>query len=700
MSIGPYRTSKRVRTIYSVIASSNRLDILRILNSKGPLSYSELKTLAGFKSKKESGKFAYHLRKLVKQMLVTLNRAERRYTVTNLGRLILNLTRQIEEQSVIESGKIYVRTSREMMEEFKPDKILQALVKEAGMPVDLAQKMTSEAEARLYKFQTSYLTAPLIREIVNALLIEHGYEEYRHKLTRIGLPIHDVTQMLNQHSRSTNGVDSLVTQTSKAVFSEYLLLNQLSRDVTDAHLSGDIHISNLGVWGLKPDTVFINLNSLPSQGIKVKGKLLNSIHIAQAKNFSESLSNIVLLTTELSKEINVEIAYNNFIDYIINFIDNKISGNIKENIIQMFKMISQVVADNNSPFVSLNLTTTKDTKKDEKQITKVEKIILDSYESYLQTVAIPKITLIIHIGENNDNAEKEELLKKIFTINKKGGYIAINGESKNNFSYSGINKSVIKNTAGGNIVLHSVAINLPRLAYESNKDNTYFRAKVNLILKTAISALSTRRSIIDNMIGKGLLPLLNINTGIISNQKIPLIINLTGLDEAIDNILGTKTTEKERGKLAGKILDTAMEEISNSSKKLGEEFGLSVITDGSGKRFTNIDIEKFGKGRVITKSNSNEYQQSIILDFNEQAKINELYSYIKKYRGGYSIYLDTTNMTMKDFLENYKIISKKIMFFKYCRKLKVCISCALKNTNNTEKCVNCNSTALQEYPVR
>ena len=61
----PYRTSKRVRTIYSVIASSNRLDILRILNAKGPLSYSELKTLAGFKSKKESGKFAYHLRKLV-----------------------------------------------------------------------------------------------------------------------------------------------------------------------------------------------------------------------------------------------------------------------------------------------------------------------------------------------------------------------------------------------------------------------------------------------------------------------------------------------------------------------------------------------------------------------------------------------------------------------------------------------------------
>ena len=63
--------------IFSVMASPNRIDILRILNNKGPLTYSELKSLAGFKSKKESGKFAYHLRKLLKQSLVGLNKSER-----------------------------------------------------------------------------------------------------------------------------------------------------------------------------------------------------------------------------------------------------------------------------------------------------------------------------------------------------------------------------------------------------------------------------------------------------------------------------------------------------------------------------------------------------------------------------------------------------------------------------------------------
>jgi len=159
-------TSKRVRMIFSVMASPNRIDILRILNSKGPLTYSELKSLAGFKSKKESGKFAYHLRKLLRQSLVALNKSERRYTITNLGKLVLSLARQIEERSIIESGKMYVRTSGESIEEFNSHKIIQSLVREGSLPLELAQKITEEVENRIYKYQTTYLTGAVIRDMV------------------------------------------------------------------------------------------------------------------------------------------------------------------------------------------------------------------------------------------------------------------------------------------------------------------------------------------------------------------------------------------------------------------------------------------------------------------------------------------------------------------------------------------------------
>src|SRR4026209_630626 len=204
--------SKRARMIFSVMASPNRIDILRILNSKGPLTYSELKALAGFKSKKESGKFAYHLRKLLRQSLVALNKGERRYTITNLGKLVLSLARQIEERSIIESGKMYVGTTRHSIEEFNSNRITQSLVREANMPLEQAHKITEEVENKVYKFQTVYLTSSLIRETVNSILIEHGYEEFRNKMARIGIPASDILELFNGSTNGRNEIDSILSE--------------------------------------------------------------------------------------------------------------------------------------------------------------------------------------------------------------------------------------------------------------------------------------------------------------------------------------------------------------------------------------------------------------------------------------------------------------------------------------------------------
>jgi len=300
-------TSKRVRMIFSVMASPNRIDILRILNSKGPLTYSELKSLAGFKSKKESGKFAYHLRKLLRQSLVALNKSERRYTITNLGKLVLSLARQIEERSIIESGKMYVRTSHDSIEEFQSNKIIQSLVREGSMPLELAQKITEETENRIYKYQTTYLTGSLIRELVNSILLENGHEEYRHKLARLGLPVFEVQEIISKAENVDNGVEGLLFKTGQTVFAEHLLTNSLPKDVADSHLSGDLHITYPGLWPLLPDTVFINVKELIEDGLELKGKSLGVSRIPSIKtidNLSSALSMIIsLISKESSQEV-------------------------------------------------------------------------------------------------------------------------------------------------------------------------------------------------------------------------------------------------------------------------------------------------------------------------------------------------------------------------------------------------------------
>src|SRR5918912_117348 len=288
--------SRRVRMIFSVMASPNRIDILRILNSKGPLTYSELKSLAGFKSKKESGKFAYHLRKLLRQSLVALNKGERRYTITNLGKLVLSLARQIEERSIIESGKMYVRTSRHSIEEFNSLKIIQSLVREANMPLEQAHKITEEVENKIYKFQTAYLTSSLIRETVNSVLIEHGHEEYRNKMARIGIPASDIIQMLSSEEATRGGIESVLTRTAGAAFSEYLVINTLTKDIADMHLAGEINISNSGIWGLIPDTIFLDVAEFGDNGgIDFKGKFLNVSRMPIPRNTDDFVTALPIL---------------------------------------------------------------------------------------------------------------------------------------------------------------------------------------------------------------------------------------------------------------------------------------------------------------------------------------------------------------------------------------------------------------------
>ena len=109
--------------------------------------------------------------------------------------------------------------------------------------------------------------------MVNSVLLEQGHEDYRHKLARFGLPGYDIHEMLTNVDGVHNGVEGLLFKTGKSVFGEYLVLSTLPKDVADSHLSGDIHITNAGLWSLLPDTIFVNIKELVEDGIDLRGKL-------------------------------------------------------------------------------------------------------------------------------------------------------------------------------------------------------------------------------------------------------------------------------------------------------------------------------------------------------------------------------------------------------------------------------------------
>src|SRR5574341_320182 len=454
-------TSKRVRMIFSVMASPNRIDILRILNTKGPLTYSELKALAGFKSKKESGKFAYHLRKLLRQLLVALNKAERRYTITNLGKLVLSLARQIEERSIIESGKMYVRTSNHTIEEFNSHKIIQSLVREASLPLEQAQKITEEVENKIYKFQTAYLTSPLIRETVNSVLIEHGHEEYRNKLARVGLPVSDIAGMLVSEEATRNGVQGIMNRTADAVFSEYFVFNTLPKDIADMHLAGEINIASSGTWGLLPDTIFVDLSELDS--FDLQGRLPAVARLASLKSADDMLTAVPVLVPLLAREASSEVVLEGVAPALTKAKDTD----------DLASKFARALVASSASSIGPATTIAIPQETDAKQTN----ALLDGYKKYVEATPLPRIGLVL-------GAMKKESADHVAAAVRASGLVAIgSGRAAN-----GIRKAAGGKNPPAAMTFHSLSINLPRLAYESNRDETYFRAKLALAIKPSLAA--------------------------------------------------------------------------------------------------------------------------------------------------------------------------------------------------------------------
>lgn len=674
-------TSKRVRMIFSVMASPNRIDILRILNSKGPLTYSELKSLAGFKSKKESGKFAYHLRKLLRQSLVALNKSERRYTITNLGKLVLSLARQIEERSIIESGKMYVRTSHDSIEEFNSHKIIQSLVREGSLPLELAQKITEEVENRIYKYQTTYLTGSLIRELVNSVLLEHGHEEYRNKLARLGIPVFDVQEMLTNMDDVDNGAEGLLFTTGQRVFAEHLLTNTLPKDVADSHLSGDLHITNPGIWSMIPDTIFVNVKDLLDDGIDLGGKYLDVSRIPSSKSLDDIASSLSVLISLLSKEASQEIVLDGLPQIFSK--QTKNIAELEQKLTDAFATASTTSKYNKqSTQVSIRLQLGSDTK--------ISNAIINAYKRYVQITPIPKVGLII----DYDKGKVTDISGTLSEIISLGGKIMF---AKNHVSSTGVTNTS-KGPSSLSIKLQSVSINLPRLAFESNKDETYFRARLALLMKPALASMALRKKDISDLTRRGLNPILAKNTQYMQKSSIGLVVNLVGLKEAVFNILGYEDNKDGR-EVLHKVLETAVDVAAKKGKELGDSVTICMTeTDGS-TRFATSDGEKYGKNSVLKSLDSDHYSQGVVLDASEvtgyNAKsepISECNKLSKILNGGLLVILQVSpEATSDEIKKSIEKASELTNSFKVVKSVPICGECGFKDEKLDDKCPKCKS---------
>jgi len=653
--------------VLKAISSSLRLHVLNLLLDRGPLSYTEIMSILHLNPSRDAGRFAYHLKFLLKADLIELEAEAKKYRLTDLGRSVVDTAESLEEH-LYKKRKMLVRTSRLAMEEFDRSKIVDSLVREANVPLDLAQRVARETERRLLEFKTKYLTAPLIREIVNAILVEKGLEEYRHKLTRLGLPVHDVTQLMKMVGAKAQGVEAVHKIAGSTVVEEYTLLNVLPRDIADAHLSGSIHICNLGSWILKPREFMHDLRFFLRNGLN-----LGRMHsISASYPPPKTLEAAMLTASNLFKIATSEISGEQALDYFNVFLAPFVHGLSRERIKECLRLfilnLNQSLSDEGFPVeasLGLELAVPHFLKEEEavgsdgkragcygdfeEEVRLVASLLFEVLREDGERKPIFNPSLIVKLRpESLEGRECEELLLQAHQLVVEGGspYFAnLRTEGQKQASYAATGCRFANDWSGDWELdtlrvgsLDCVVINLPRLSYDAQEDQARLFELLNEQLEMAHRALRIKYHNIAQSVRDGMLPFLTQRADGDPYFRLPnssCLISFTGLNEAVHSICGRPIhDDPESLRLAEEISGHIHRFAQENSEKPYHRVALSTLSGFSAaKRLAELDVERYGWGRVRVQGSKEQpfYTDTTVSPLNANVRWRERFGIEEKF---------------------------------------------------------------------
>jgi ribonucleoside-triphosphate reductase len=252
---------------------------------------------------------------------------------------------------------LFVRTSAETIAHWDRRRIQEALVRETYVQADIAAEIAKEVEEFIQSRQVKTLTAPLIRELVNAKLIDRGLEEPRRRHTRLGVPLYDVEQLLlHQNKENANvphGPEATNLTLAESIKKEYALLRVFSQEVGDAHARGDLHLHDLGMVD-RPYCSGQSLEYIKKYGLN----LPNSLAMARpAKHAEVLLAHMVKFAASLQCHFAGAIGWDAVNLFFAPYLEGMSDGEMKQ-LAQMlvFEFSQQAVArGGQAVFTDINL---------------------------------------------------------------------------------------------------------------------------------------------------------------------------------------------------------------------------------------------------------------------------------------------------------------------------------------------------------
>ncbi len=530
---------------------------------------------------------------------------------------------------------LFVRTSSEDVVTWDRQRIVEALVRETFVDLDTAEAISKEVEEFIFSTKISMVTAPLIRELVDSKLIERGLEKARIMHTRLGVPLYDVDQMIvhpnKENANVPHGPEATNLTLAEGIKKEYALLSVFSPQVADAHMRGDIHLHDLGFI----DRPYCSGQSL--EYIKKFGlNLPNALSMARpAKHPEVLLAHMVKFAAALQSHFAGAIGWDALNLFFAPYLEGLSDRDIKQ-LAQMliFEFSQQAVARGGQAiFTDINLYWEIPShfegvpaigpggqytgKTYEEYLPLAQKFVWLLFEVFKEgdgagrPFFFPKP--LVHITEKFFKTEgHKEFLNHIcevaavkgntYFVFDRGQTAKISECCRLSFKLEAQDLQDAKEPWRMRYcALQNVTVNLPRLAYGAEGNDTNLFARLVETLELAVEAHLQKRAFIIKLLSlgeKGPLALLTMNkdgTPYLRLERATYLIGMVGLNELVQYHTGEELHSSDRAiKFGLKVIAYMKLLAERFSQKYGMRFVLEQTpAESTAYRFAKLDLKKY-----------------------------------------------------------------------------------------------------------
>ncbi|MEO0109802.1 MAG: anaerobic ribonucleoside-triphosphate reductase [candidate division WOR-3 bacterium] len=532
---------------------------------------------------------------------------------------------------------LFVQTSEEEIKSWDRQKIVAALVRETELGEELAEKIAREVEDTILLANVKPLTTSLIRELVNAKLIERGLLEVRRRHARLGLPLYDVERIMternNENANTPHSPEAINLTLAEAINKQFALEVVFPRDVGEAHSKGEIHLHDLG---------FINRPYCSGQSIEFVKKfglsLPGALSIARpAKHPETLLAHMVKFSCALQGHFAGAIGW----DAVNIFFAPFLEGMSKRELHQLAQMLifeysqQNVARGGQAIFSDLNLYWEvpkhfantpaigpggKYTGKKYKDYAHLAKkflwAIFDIYmegDGTKRPFFFPKP--LVHITDDFFSEKDSEkfllhisecasLMGNTYFVFDRGNTAKISECCRLSF------KLGPKDLADAQTpwkmrycALQNVTLNLPRIAYLARHSDEKLFSELSRLLSLAVKAHFAKKKFIEKLLAlkeNGPLALLAMERDgepYLRMYRVTYLIGMLGLNEMVQYHLGKELDEDEKAfKFGLKVIAFLNQEAKRYAREYNMHFVLEQTpAESTAYRLARLDLEDFPK---------------------------------------------------------------------------------------------------------